>query len=154
VQWEQRPDALTLEPHLGVVAHLDRSLAQDERQARYDEHDHRYHRRHQELLVRAAQVEPDDCQLGYASGVETPEPGASVVVGTVLAEPSDEHVALAAERVHAALQVDVQVTVLGNKQLVFARRHHVTGHDWSVALRVQVGQVREVCKVGQHVLPQ
>jgi len=154
VQREQRPDALALEPHLGVVAYLDRSLAQDESQARYDEHDHRNHRRHQKLLVRAAQVEPDDGQLGYVGGVEAPEPGASVVVGTVLAEPSDEHLALAAERVHTALQVDVQMTVLGDEQLVFAWRHRVTVHDWPVALRVQVGQMREVGEIGQHVLPQ
>jgi len=153
VQREQCPDAFALESHLGVVAHFDRPLAKDERQARYDEHDYRNHRRHQKLLVRAAQVEPNDGQLGYVGGVEAPEPGAGVVVRTVLAVSSDEHIALAAERVHATLQVDVQVAVFGDEQFVFARRHQIARYDRPVALRVQVGQMREVGEVGQHVLP-
>jgi len=154
VQREQRLDAPALESHLGVVAHFDRALAQQQRQARYDQHDYRHHGRDQKLLIRALQVEPDHGQFRDAGRVMAPEPSPGIVVGPVLAVPAYEHVALAAQRVHAALQVDVQVAVLGDEQLVFARRHAVVRRDRPVAVRVQVGQVRKVGEVSQHVLPQ
>lgn len=107
MQREQGLDASALEPHFGVIAHLDRFLAHDERDARYDQHDHGHDGRDQEFFVCALQVKPDDGQLGYSRGEVTPESSASVVIRAVLTEFAYERVAFAPQGVHAALQIDV-----------------------------------------------
>jgi len=129
-------DTVAFEPHLGVVAHFYGALAQDKRQARHEQHNDGHDGRDQEFLVRSLQVESDDGLLRDVRRVVTPKASPCVVVGTILAVPSNERVALSAQRVHAALQVDLQMAVLGYEQFVFAWRHCVIHRDRPRALCV------------------
>lgn len=86
--------AALLEPHTGVVTHLDRALAQDERDAGDDKQRGRHYGRDHELVVGLIQREARHDGVGVGLGEEAREARTCVVVSAVLAVLAQELTAL------------------------------------------------------------
>lgn len=83
-----------LESHFRVIADDDGPLTQNQDGARHHQKNCRQEESEHELLIFRLQVEADDRVGGVEIRVEAGEPGASVVVGSVLGVSPEEFLAL------------------------------------------------------------